>query len=266
MTRAAVLLVCALAATASGCAGRVSSQQVAVTRPRPATLSADLYKPAGDGPFPALVLLHGCSGIQPNTIAWAQWLTERGYVALVLNSFSGRGLSRLCSDSAALTGGARAPDVFAAAQHLKTLSFVDGDKLGAIGWSHGGWTVLHAARLQTLERDVHLKALVAFYPYCGDVAVYRSPVPLLMLLGAEDNWTPSEPCRLIADEARGAGYSVVAVTYPGARHGFDSAHVRQPVTIGDARRGAGATVAYSPSAHADAETQVRQFLLAQLGR
>lgn len=39
-----------------------------------------------------------------------------------------------------------------------------------------------------------------------------------------------------------------------------------PITIRDARRGVGATVAYDPAAHADAEKQVRAFLRRHLMR
>ena len=250
----------------SGCLGNVSSQKISVTQPQPATLTGNLYKPAGSGPFPALVLLHGCSGIQPRDIAWAQWLTARGYVAFALDSFSGRGLTRVCADAAPLTGGARARDVYAAAEHLKSLPFVDANRLGAIGWSHGGWTVLRAAPLEHLHPDVKLKALIAFYPACGDLAIYRSSLPLLMLLGADDNWTPAEPCRLIAEEARREGLDVTAVVYPNAHHGFDNPSARQPIRIADARRGAGATVAYNPQAHEDSERQVQQFLQTKLGK
>jgi dienelactone hydrolase len=163
-------------------------------------------------------------------------------------------------------GSARAPDVFAAAKHLKTLSFVDPQRIGAVGWSHGGWTVLRAAALQQHESDVQLKALVAFYPFCGDVAVYRSAIPLLMLLGASDDWTPAEPCRLIAEAARRDGRDVIAFVYPNAHHGFDSAVLKQPVTVTDARRGAGATIAYNQKAHQDSEIQMKRFLQDKLGR
>ena len=63
--RGAAPLLGAVLSLASGCAGSVTSQQVSVTRPKPARLKANLYKPSGAGPFPALMLLHGCSGIQP---------------------------------------------------------------------------------------------------------------------------------------------------------------------------------------------------------
>jgi dienelactone hydrolase len=265
MTAQRILCVLALALLVAGCArGVIAPEQVAVKFPRPATLAGDLYRPAGEGPFPALVLLHGCSGIQPNTLTWAHWLRSEGYVALVLDSFSGRGLKRLCSDSSPLTGQARATDVWAAAQHLTRLPFVDGARIGAIGWSHGGWTVLHAPRFDYLYPDVALKALVAFYPFCGDQAVYRGAIPLLILAGADDNWTPARPCELLAESARRDGKDVTIVVYPGAHHGFDSAHVARPIVIADARRGAGATVAYDPAAHEDARKRLHRFLEAKL--
>jgi dienelactone hydrolase len=252
------------AVLAVACAGRVTTSEIPVTHPRPARLTGEIHRPSGAGPFPALVLLHGCSGIQPNTIAWSQWLVSEGYATLVLDSFSGRGLKRVCGDSSPLTGGARAPDVFAAAEHLKTLPFVDGARIGAIGWSHGGWTVLQSSRFEDSYPGVKLRALIAFYPYCSDLAIYRSDTPLLMLLGADDNWTPAEPCRYLAERSAADGRRVQAVVYPDSHHGFDAAHLTRPTIIPDARRGAGATVAYNPKAHADAERRVKAFLAAEL--
>ena len=88
---------------------------VAVTSPAPASLTAELYTPRGSGPFPAVILMHGCGGISPNVKEWAVWLRHEGYAAFILDSFGGRGLKRLCAGSAQLTGSMRAPDVFAAA-------------------------------------------------------------------------------------------------------------------------------------------------------
>jgi dienelactone hydrolase len=183
-------------ARAAGCAGPVNTAPIAVTRPRPATLKGEIYRPAGAGPFPALVRLHGCSGIQPNSIAWGRWLVSEGYAALVLDR---RGLKRLCGDSSPLTVGARAPDVFAAARYLETLPLVDPARIGVIGWSHGGWTALQSSRFEDAYPDVHLRTRIAFYPSCSDLAIYRSDTPLLMLLGADDTWTPAEPCRYMAE-------------------------------------------------------------------
>src|SRR5438105_2650861 len=47
---------------------------------------ADEYRPRGDGPFPAVVLLHGCGGVSPSTRQWGRWFRAHGYVALVVDS------------------------------------------------------------------------------------------------------------------------------------------------------------------------------------
>src|SRR5262245_61234638 len=186
--------VIALALALASCAAPAASpyHQVAVPQPTPATLSAELYLPRGQGPFPTLILLHGCGGLGPNVVAWAQWLAWEGYAAFVLDSFGGRGLRRVCGDSSVLSGGARATDVYAAAKYLATLPAVDATRLGAIGWSHGGWTVLRSAALEHLYPEVRLRGRVVFYPYCGDVATYRAGPPLLILHGESDDWTPVE--------------------------------------------------------------------------
>jgi acetyl esterase/lipase len=91
-------------------------------------------------------------------------------------------------------------------------------------------------------------------------------VPVLMLLGARDDWTPAAPCEALAARSRAQGHPVKAVTYPDAGHAFDVAHVRGRAHIADARGGRGATVAYDPAAHADTEKQVRAFLAGPLAK
>jgi dienelactone hydrolase len=108
---------------------------------------------------------------------------------------------------------------------------------------------------------------VAFYPPCGGgLGAYRGSVPVLLLLGAKDDWARPGPCQAWAEEARQAGQLVTAIVYPGARHAFDARGIQGVVTVPDARGGAGATIAYDPQAHADAEKQVRELLRAQLLR
>ena len=253
-----------LALAAAGCVGSLTSHRVPITLPEPATLTAELYTPKGPGAFPALVLLHGCGGIGPNIVAWATWLREEGYAALVLDSFGGRGIRRLCADASPLRGQRRSPDVYAAAAYLATLPVIDRNRIGAIGWSHGGWTVLWAGNTEERYSDVKLRALVAFYPVCADVVAYGGTTPLLMLLGELDEWTSPETCRTVALGGRRAGRDVVDVLYPGAHHAFDAANLTRPVRVEDARGGRGATIAYNPSAHADAEKRVREFLARHL--
>lgn len=61
-------------------------------------INATIYKPEGAGPFPAIIVLHDCGGVNSKDQAWAKRLTTWGYVAVIVDSFGTRGtLSR--SDS-----------------------------------------------------------------------------------------------------------------------------------------------------------------------
>ena len=104
------------------------------------------------------------------------------------------------------------------------------------------------------------RAAITFYPACTDNPGWRDAPPLLMLLGARDDWTSPTRCARLAERMRLAGQPVEVVTYPNAQHGFDDAGLRRPVTVRDARGGRGATIAYDPAAHADARVRVREFL------
>jgi dienelactone hydrolase len=258
-----VLLLLSLA-PASAAPG-VQQLDIPVTEPRPATLTGELLAPTGAGPHPAVILLHGCGGVTASVRAWARWLQGEGYAALVLDSFAARGLRTVCGNPRPLMGDVRAHDVFAAAVRLRTLASVDGKRIAAMGFSHGGWTVLWAWRTQGRHPEAGIKAFIAFYPPCrGGLPEGEAP-PLLMLLGGQDDWAPPGRCLELAGAARRAGRPVTAVLYPDARHAFDAANLRGLVHIAVARGGKGATIEYNPKAHEDAERQVRQFLQAQLG-
>ena len=57
-----------------------------------------LYLPdEGDGPFPAVVLLHGCSGVAPRSRMWAEKLNSWGYATLIVDSFGPRWVIRLAA-------------------------------------------------------------------------------------------------------------------------------------------------------------------------
>ena len=54
-----------------------------------------IYRPAGEGRFPAVILMHGCAGVRRKDVQWAETFREQGYVALVVDSLSGRGIMYL---------------------------------------------------------------------------------------------------------------------------------------------------------------------------
>jgi dienelactone hydrolase len=247
--------VLGLALLAVGCTHHVrfpsaSSQQQDM-------LVGSLYRPEGDGPFPALVLLHGCSGLGENALRWASWLKDEGYVALVVDSFLPRHISNICGPQGWLTLGVseRVWDAFGALAYLRSLPFVERDRIGVIGWSHGGMTALRAGTKLLQPSDGGFRVAVAFYPGCsGNLS--NDTIPVLLLLGELDDWTPAEPCVQIAKHLHQEGATVLWTVYPKAYHAFD---VQRP-----SRVYLGHYLDYNPWAANDAEERLRSFLAQHL--
>jgi dienelactone hydrolase len=186
-------------------------------------LDARLYRPDGPGPFPAVVLMHGCSGLTAVQESAARLLRDRGYVALVVDGFSARGVETTCGRAyASPTPRERVEDARAAVRQLETLPYVDPRRVALVGWSHGGLTALLAWAEGSRPPGAPFCAVAAFYPHCSvpdDGAAGR--VPLLVLIGGADDWTPPSLCQTFAAGASARGRDVSLVVYPGATHSFD---------------------------------------------
>ena len=116
--------------------------------------TAQLSRPSGAGPFPAIVAMHGCGGLLSNKgqlrsreMDWAERVVAAGYAVLFPDSFTARGVREICTaTSRSIFPKDRADDVAAAAEWLGSQPFVDKSRLGLIGWSHGAMAVLWALR------------------------------------------------------------------------------------------------------------------------
>lgn len=267
------LLLCALALTAA-CARPISFESA--TPEKPDRVEGRLFRPTGAGPFPALVLLHGCQGVSPQVNAWARWLADRGYVAFVVDSFGPRHEPADCKDDDKPAGPATArfDDAIGALRYLQRQPFVVPERVASFGWSQGGVFAMSVINGPTLERarargvvlpTVGYAAAVAMYPGgCRDYAKELVVKPLLLLIGGADDWTPPRYCREMAANVKGRGADVTLVEYAGAYHYFDVvglpkqvlADIEQPFNPG----AYGVTVAYDAAAAADAQRQVETFL------
>jgi dienelactone hydrolase len=114
-------------------------------------IPAALFKPDGPGPFPAIVIMHDCSGIGPRSSGaperWARELMGPGYVVLIPDSFTTRAhAGGVCTNPAPsrneISPFGRVGDAYAALAYLRTLPYVDGTWVGLMGGSHGGTTTL----------------------------------------------------------------------------------------------------------------------------
>ena len=238
-------------------------------------LEGYLSKPDGEGPFPAAVLQHGCSGLEKNTPYRTVWrslnqhaalLNDKGYVTLILDSFSPRGIPTACLDVLTYFP-VLVRDAAVAFDHLASLPFVDKARIAYAGFSLGGTSALFVAgsRLENLNVDRDYAAVVAYYPHCGN---WRSTYtfgkrPLLILIGADDDWTPAAPCRDLA--AHWAG-EVALKVYPNTHHSFDLP-MGGPYRIkgGDGGRTVMRTVAGNPQARQDSQRRMAAFFDKHLG-
>ncbi len=105
----------------------------------------ELLTPQGTGPFPAVVVMHGCDGVNENTRRWAGRLVGWGYAALIVDSFRWRGLSNICGNAGALPASVRAHDATAAKNYLRSLPNIAKGRIGLIGFSHGAGAALAAS-------------------------------------------------------------------------------------------------------------------------
>ncbi len=282
MRLGAVLLLVLLAS--SGCAGLGTTESSVrftnLTPAAPLTVDATLVRPRGDGPFPAVVQLHGCEGLEPQSYRWAHWLADRGYVALVVDSFGPRGVKGDCRtgpDEPPIT--ARFDDAMGALAYLQAQPFVRGDRVAAIGWSQGGVYAMSVVNGPSLERAkargvklpaVGFAAAIGVYPGgCQSLVNEQVIRPVLVLIGGADDWTPAAVCRQMVEAMKTRGADISIVVYPGAYHYFD-VEGREQTVLEEVENelkpgGHGATVAYQAAAAADAYRQVEAFLARYLG-
>jgi dienelactone hydrolase len=263
----------------ASCAGPVVSFPNA-TPGTPRVIPAAEVRPAGAGPFPAVVLLHGCHGVSDSTRQWAGWLRDHGYVALIVDSWAPRRIRDGCVPGPDIPSSERFDDAVGALRLLHTRPYVDRRRVGVIGWSNGGVFAMAVVNGPSLERararGVEMPApgfaaSVAMYPGgCYSLVHERVVRPLLLLIGEADDWTLPAECALMVEAMRGQGADVALVRYPGAVHYFDvvgQPRVVLPEVENRNKPGGccGATVGYDPSADADAHRRVEEFFGRHLG-
>jgi len=243
--------------------------------PRPGVLlTGILTRPSGDGPFPAVILLHGCQGIRPYQTAWAERLAEWGYVALQIDSHGPRGISSEACSSIEhyCTAGDQILDAYGAVKFLKTLPFVDARRTAVLGWAHGGYAAIGLTQPDSLGQffDREFRAVIAFYPGCDRNFDNQTGMPVLVLNGAEDDQSLATTCQAMADIIAKAGGGLELVILDGTLHGFDDPEVGERVLFPNEvnknnNPTVGVTRGYSTAAEQQAEQKVRDFLAQHLG-
>lgn len=201
-----------------------------------------IYRPTGTGQFPAMLFFHGCSGpTLSHEEDWARFYNGIGVVVVAVDSYSGRGIDweKVCNLSS-LTPWERAGDVLATLGYVRTLEFVDPNRIGLTGFSHGAgtvWTTLALASTKTPPINLEawpdkgidgVKLALPFYISCMER--WTVPVHTISFLGEADRYIDESTCadyrKTNAEMTEFFSYHV----FPEATHTFDHARP-SPVNV-----------------------------------
>ena len=271
---AASSLVCANPALAQV---EVSIPSADLSRGPGLMLKGFWFEAVAAAPAPAVVLLHGCGGpydkrgvLAQRMRDYAALLNRLGMHALVVDSLTPRGETQICTQkvrSRLITQANRRLDAQSSLEWLAARPDVDPSRLGLMGWSNGGSTVLAATNehhKEVADADVKPAFAVAFYPGCEVEAKrgYATHTRVLLLVGELDDWTPPQACQRLAAQA--ADPRPVIETYRGAYHGFDStAPVRLRTDVPNGLNpGKGVHVGGNPAALKQSHERLLRFLAA----
>jgi dienelactone hydrolase len=234
------------------------------------SIANTVFKPKGDGPFPAVVLAHTCGGVsQPHIRQRMVELLDAGFAVLALDSFGPRGVAQ-CRDQQKVGLTTTLIDAYAALEHLSGLAIVDASRIYLTGYSWGGMVAPMLASPQSAEivgAQVRYRALVANYGACSyqrgpgarrfQFLLRDTDRPILMLMASEDKELKPADCFPLLEEMRAAGKPVEWHIYPDTYHAWDQDR-SQPYSI---RTGWGDTVwyRYSGSATRDSTRRMIEF-------
>ena len=214
-----------------------------------------LEKPEGSGPFPAVMMVSGCSGFDAKFAkshydAVQKRLVELGYVTLRVNYLAARNAAS-CQPNVSTQE--VAADIGIATEYLKQKPFVKKGAINVIGWSYGASGALQALGRRNSREPVQVDAVVSYYPHCGFIWQRWEPdTPVLVLAGTLDNIAPIRQCDYFF---RGLPSNKLVVrVYDDAHHCFDMSDLPAQ-TIGEF-----GTMGYNEAAAKSAWSEVTNFL------
>lgn len=205
---------------------------VTYSGPNGVTLHGYLARPTGNGPHPAVLMIHEFYGLNRDIIKKANLLADQGYVVLAADSYRGQTtalIPRAIFLTVTTPQDRIASDLDAAFRYLSTVQGVDALRVGAVGFCFGGTQVMKMG-----TRNGDLAAAVIFYgsgPITDPAAlgVMGKRGPVLGIYGERDQGIPLAEVRgfELAMQARGVPHRVTV--YPGVGHAFvTSASLAQP--------------------------------------
>jgi dienelactone hydrolase len=185
-----------------------------------------LFLPAGQGPWPVVVIVPGSLGIAPSHVAKADLLNEAGIAACLIDPFGTRGVTSTVANQAQFSFAASAWDVLASVAVLAAREAIDAARIGAQGHSRGGSAVLSAAcmaRLETVDVRSGLRAIYAAYPWSGQqfLSPFVGDTLVRAVIGDQDEWCLAQQVQGHIQAIRLCGGDASCRIFAGAHHSFD---------------------------------------------
>lgn len=239
-------------------------------------LQMAIYKPSGEGPFPAVVILPGCGGLGPQVLDWAKKAVARGYVAFVVDPVTSRG-QPVCVPASPSNHYRGTKDAFQALAHLQRFPFVARERIGLLGFSWGAMVGLLASSrtfAELFSSSQRYVAAVGLYPLCHVDPMEGRPAvdfvrpdhdrPVLILLGDQDVEAPAADCQTLLKTQAERGQQVEWHVYQGATHCWDCSSMDNYSKTDF--RGVRVTYKYNKALTEDATKRVFAYLDARLKR
>jgi dipeptidyl aminopeptidase/acylaminoacyl peptidase len=225
-------------------------------------LVAYLTIPAGEPPFPTIVMPHGGPHVHEIVVydEWAQMLANNGYLVVQpqYRMSMGYGFDHFRSAFRERSEGGRAmqDDKDDAALHLVEKGLADPDRLAMFGWSYGGYAALIAAsRTPQIYQCVIAGAAVT--DYVRQANEYPNPrgtgkiftedyqykvvnpvdevakinVPILLVHGSVDQRVRPRQAQLYLAELEKNDKSIQYVELDGADHFYDTLYYRHQIRL-----------------------------------
>jgi dienelactone hydrolase len=196
---------------------------------KPVTIAAQLRLPQGaSGRLPVVMLQHGSGGLNAGHELWSKHFNEMGVASVLVDSFSGRGLTRTSTDQALLGRFNMILDAYRALDVIANDPRIDPTRIAVMGFSRGGQSALYSS-LKRFQQSWSLRgtfaAHIPLYASCQSVLVGDTdviPVPIRQFHGAADDYVPVAPCRGYFERLRAAGRDVQLTEYADAHHSYDN--------------------------------------------
>ena len=236
-------LVAAFLTASQNASGQTAQPELIGFKSGDLELKGYIWKPSGDGPFPALLWNHGSEKSPGSVDRVASYFVSNGYIFFVPHR-RGQGNSPgpyiMDELNRAGSKGERGQllvnlhethleDQLAALQYLQAVSFVNKNRIAVMGWSFGGiQTMLAVERGPGYRVAVNCSGAAETWNGASSLrsrlttAARNAKIPVFFLQAENDH--DLTPNRVLSEEVRKAGKAVEAKVYPAFGSGPRDGH------------------------------------------